>query len=139
MRDDRVHVTATLVPHGPVFPSFAFRFDTEYGSVTFSGDTAETDNLITLADDTDVLVHEAIGIHGDSVSKAAKDHMLESHVEVEKVGSVAQRAGAKKLVLSHIAEVGAEKLDVDQWAEWAQRGYDGSAVVGEDLQRFKLA
>ncbi|MFJ8956291.1 hypothetical protein ACIRO1_40015 [Streptomyces sp. NPDC102381] len=37
MEDDRLKVTAVLVPHGPVFPSFAFRFDTDHGSVTFSG------------------------------------------------------------------------------------------------------
>lgn len=139
MRDDRVHVTATLVPHGPVFPSFAFRFDTRNGSVTFSGDTTVSDNLIELARDTDLLVHEAIGIHGENVTPAAKEHMLQSHISVEDVGSVAQRAGAKKLVLSHIAEVGASSLDIDKWRKWAQRGYDGPVVVGEDLQRFAVA
>jgi ribonuclease BN (tRNA processing enzyme) len=49
MKDDKVTVTATLVPHGPVFPAFAYRFDTKYGSVTFSGDTTKSTNLITLA------------------------------------------------------------------------------------------
>lgn len=33
--DENVEVRATLVPHGPVFPAYGFRFDTEYGSVTF--------------------------------------------------------------------------------------------------------
>ncbi len=139
MRDDRVHVTATLVPHGPVFPSFAYRFDTRHGSVTFSGDTAVSDNLIELARDTDLLVHEAIGIHGKNVTPAAKEHMLQSHVPVEDVGSVAQRARAKKLVLSHIAEVGASSLDLDKWQKWAQQGYDGPVVIGEDLQHFPIA
>lgn len=139
MRDDRVHVTATLVPHGPVFPSFAFRFDTRYGSVTFSGDTAASDNLVQLARGTDLLVHEAIGIHGENVTPAAKEHMLQSHVLVEDVGSVAQQAGAEKLVLSHIAEVGDSSLDLDMWQKWAQRGYDGPVVIGEDLQRFAVA
>lgn len=138
MRDDRVRVTATLVPHGPVFPSFAFRFDTRHGSVTFSGDTAVSDNLIELARDTDVLVHEAIGIHGENVTPAAKEHMLQSHVPVEEVGSVAQRARAKRLVLSHIAEVGASSLDLDKWQKWAQQGYDGTVVIGEDLQHFAV-
>ncbi|GCE39450.1 Hydrolase (HAD superfamily) [Rhodococcus wratislaviensis] len=60
MSDERVHVTATLVPHGPAFPSFAYRFDTEYGSVTFSGDTTVSDNLVELARGSDVLIHEAV-------------------------------------------------------------------------------
>lgn len=42
MEDNKVRVSAILVPHGPVFPSFAYRFDTRHGSVTFSGDTTYT-------------------------------------------------------------------------------------------------
>ena len=59
--DDNVVVTATLVSHYDVYPAFGFRFDlTKSGvSVTFSGDTTKSENLITLAHGTDVLVHEA--------------------------------------------------------------------------------
>src|SRR5690606_3858407 len=38
--DDLVTVTATLVSHHPMAPAFAYRFDTDEGSVTISGDTA---------------------------------------------------------------------------------------------------
>lgn len=76
MEDDRVKVTATLVPHGPVFPSFAFRFDTDHGSVTFSGDTRRTDNLTTLARGTDMLVHEAINVRDVDLPAADLEHML---------------------------------------------------------------
>ncbi|MEN0136337.1 MAG: hypothetical protein AAGC80_14385, partial [Rhodococcus sp. (in: high G+C Gram-positive bacteria)] len=55
----RVEVSAVLVPHGPIFPSFAFRFDTAHGSVTFSGDTTYGHNLVRPAEGSDVLVHEA--------------------------------------------------------------------------------
>ncbi|MCC5348697.1 MBL fold metallo-hydrolase, partial [Staphylococcus aureus] len=58
--DDRVKVSATLVQHAPVFPSFAFRFDTEDGSVVFSGDTGPSENLVRMARGADVLVHEVI-------------------------------------------------------------------------------
>lgn len=57
-----MRVTATLVPHGPMYPSFAFRFDTDHGSVIFFDDTAKSENLITLAQGTDILVHEAVGV-----------------------------------------------------------------------------
>src|SRR5690606_42116883 len=36
------------------------RFDTADGSVTISGDTAPCQSLVTLARDTDLLLHEAI-------------------------------------------------------------------------------
>lgn len=139
VEDDRVRVTATLVPHGPVFPSFAFRFDTEHGSVTFSGDTERTPNLIELAAGTDLLVHEAIGVRGADLSPAVRDHMLQSHVEVQEVGEVAQAAQARKLVLSHIADMARETIDEEAWRNWAQQGYEGEVVIGKDLQAFVLA
>ncbi|GAA0395511.1 MBL fold metallo-hydrolase [Streptomyces luteireticuli] len=138
MSDDKVRVSAVLVPHGPVFPSFAFRFDTEYGSVTFSGDTTYTDNLPALAQDTDVLVHEAINVQDAPLPPALRDHLLQSHVEVQKVGPVAQRSGAKKLVLSHLADLAHPQLDPRRWEAWAKDGYRGPVVVGEDLQRIVL-
>ncbi|MFF4793331.1 MBL fold metallo-hydrolase [Streptomyces sp. NPDC001276] len=139
MEDDRVKVSAILVPHGPVFPSFAFRFDTDHGSVTFSGDTTYSDNLIALAKGSDVLVHEAISVEGLDAPAVFVDHLLQSHVEVQKVGPIAQRAEVDMLVLSHISEVAHNPIDVRKWKKWAQRGYSGKVIVGEDLQRIKLA
>lgn len=141
MSDDRVKVTATLVPHGPVFPSFAFRFDTEHGSVTFSGDTMISENLIDLARGSDVLVHEAINLEGGQLPDAARDHMVQSHTEVQQVGTVAQRAGAPKLVLTHMADfaAGIDGLDPKQWHQWAKRGYGGDVIVGSDLQTITVA
>ncbi|MFH9981991.1 MBL fold metallo-hydrolase [Streptomyces sp. NPDC017179] len=139
MEDDRVKVSAILVPHGPVFPSFAFRFDTDHGSVTFSGDTTYSDNVIALAKGSDVLVHEAISVEGLDAPAVFVDHLLQSHVEVQKIGPIAQRAGVDMLVLSHISEVARNPIDVHKWKKWAQRGYDGKVIVGEDLQRIKLA
>ncbi|MBB3050882.1 ribonuclease BN (tRNA processing enzyme) [Prauserella isguenensis] len=138
MEDDRVKVTATLVPHGPVFPSFAFRFDTDHGSVTFSGDTRTTDNLTTLARGTDMLVHEAINVRDVDLSPADLEHMLQSHVEVQEVGSVAQKADAAALVLSHISNLGSP-VDTARWEHMAAKGYDRPVTVGTDLQRLVIA
>jgi ribonuclease BN (tRNA processing enzyme) len=137
-RDDKVVVSATLVPHGPVFPAYAFRFDTEYGSVTFSGDTRYSTNLVALAQGTDLLVHEAIGVEGAGLGEASLDHMLQSHVLIDDVGTVAQRAGAKHLVVSHYADLGAQKVDVQKWRRLAQRGYRGRATIGQDLDTFTV-
>ncbi|NEB21372.1 MBL fold metallo-hydrolase [Streptomyces coelicoflavus] len=137
MEDDRVRVSAILVPHGPVFPSFAYRFDTDHGSVTFSGDTTYSDNVITLARGSDILVHEAISVEGLQAPEVFVDHLLQSHVEVQKIGPIAQRAEVGTLVLSHISEVAANPIDPRKWKRWAQRGYDGRVVVGQDLQRVR--
>ena len=140
MEDDHVAVTAVLVPHGPVFPSFAFRFDTAHGSVTFSGDTSYSDNLIALARGSDVLVHEAINVQGPNVSlpPAAMDHMLQSHVEVQKVGAIARAAGVRTLVLSHLSDFDEEPLDPVRWRKWIEPEFDGEIVIGDDLQRIPI-
>jgi ribonuclease BN (tRNA processing enzyme) len=138
MEDDRVRVSATLVPHGPVYPSFAYRFDTDHGSITFSGDTRKSENLIELAADTDILVHEAISDPAEvGISGPILTHMLESHVLVQDVGAIAEAAEAKHLVLSHLGDfTGA--INNGKWRRAAQRGYSGKVTVGADLQRFPL-
>jgi Beta-lactamase superfamily domain len=139
--DARVRVTATLVDHAPVFPSFAFRFDTDDGSITFSGDTAPSDNLVRLARGTDVLVHEVIDRAWveelfppprTPETEALVRHLLESHTTIEDLGSVAQRARAKQTVLSHLVP---GTNPESRWLE-AQRGYSGRLVVGHDLMEI---
>ncbi|MGN6413140.1 MBL fold metallo-hydrolase [Flexivirga sp.] len=139
MQDENVRVSAILVPHGPVFPAFAFRFDTKYGSVTFSGDTTYTPNIPRLAHGTDVLVHEAINVRGwSNGTPVFVDHLLQSHVEVQEVGPIAQASRAKHLVLSHISDLRGNPLPAAQWRKWARAGYDGPVTIGEDLQRIRI-
>jgi ribonuclease BN (tRNA processing enzyme) len=117
--DENVQVTATLVNHGPTFPAFGFRFDTPDGSIVFSGDTGPSENLVRLARNADVLVHEVAyapwleHYRNAGWSEELVKHMLESHTPdrtldgtgtlpaSEGVGSIARRAGARNLVLNH--------------------------------------
>ena len=139
MEDDRVRVSAVLVPHGVCYPSFAYRFDTEYGSVTLSGDTSYSDNLLTLAQGADLLVHEAINLEGSDLPPVVRSHMLDGHVEVQKVGEIAERASARRLVLSHIGDITHGVVDPNAWQAWAQRGYSGPVTIGADLQKISIA
>lgn len=141
--DDRVRVTATLVEHSPVFPAFAFRFDTEDGSVTFSGDTAPSENLIELAGGTDLLVHEVIDRAWAEArypeprtpeQEATLKHLLESHTTIEQVGPVAEAAGARTLVLNHLVP---GEGALPQYRK-AGAGFGGRLIVGKDLQEISL-
>lgn len=137
-QDDKVKVTAILVSHAPVYPSFAFRFDTADGSVVFSGDTSPSQNLIRLAKGADVLVHEVIDTHWideflprprNAAQEAKARHLLEAHTAVEAVGAVAQASGVKTLVLSHLAPADSTE---SRWRR-AQEGFSGRVMVGKDL------
>jgi ribonuclease BN (tRNA processing enzyme) len=139
--DDRVRVSATLVYHAPVWPAFAYRVDTDDGSIVFSGDTARNDNLIKLAKGADILVHEVIvtswvnGLFPTPRSVAEEgltQHLLNAHTPVEEVGGIAEAAGVKKLVLSHIVPGNAIREQLLP----AGKGFSGELVIGRDLMQI---
>ena len=143
-RDENVRVTAILVDHRPVYPAFAFRFDTSDGSsIVLSGDTGVCDNLVKLAKGADILVHECIdmdwvdslmGPNSPNPDPNLRQHMLAAHTSIEEVGPQAEAAGVKTLVLTHLAP---GHTPAEKWQE-AQRGFSGNLVVGEDLMHFGL-
>ncbi len=140
--DDRVRVTAILVDHPPVFPSFAFRFETRYGAVVFGGDTTITPNMVTLARGAHMLVHEAIDLtiveKFGNLSASQLQHHRNSHSDVRLIGSeVAQPAGVEKLVLTHLAP-GTTAIPDVSWRVQAQSGFHGEVIIGHDLQRIPL-
>ena len=153
--DDRVRVSAILVPHGSVFPCFAYRFDTAQGSVVFSGDTscppvftAAANNVIKLAKGADVLVHEVMNWDLISSVEAKKGlnvnndpllaHLRNSHTTTEEVGRVAQAAGVPQLVLTHL--IPSNPLDTPDlvWKAKCSVGYSGNVLVGNDGNQIPL-
>jgi ribonuclease BN (tRNA processing enzyme) len=146
-RDDErgVVVTAILVQHAPVFPAFGYRFDTPTGSVAFSGDTGECDNVVRLAKDADVLVHEVIDLPSllSRVThlpnfESVRNHLASSHSTPEQVGRVATAAGVRTLVLSHLVP-GDVEIAEEQWEAAVRPHFSGEIVCGVDLDEFALA
>lgn len=139
--DDNVRVTAAVVEHPPIAPAFAYRFDTDERSIVISGDTTLCPQLIDLAHDADVLVHEVIyppaidAIVARSNGRTLRQHLVNSHTSVEDVGKVAQAARVRTLVLSHLVPSDGQVSD-ERWHELASRGYDGEVIVGRDLMRI---
>lgn len=137
-QDERVKVSAVLVKHPPVYPAFAFRFDTENGSVTFSGDTAECPELVELAKGTDILVHEAVNLEfftSMGFSSTFINHQRESHTSPEGAGRIADACSAGQLVLSHLAGV----ATAEEWRERAASTFNGPVIVATSGQRFSVA
>ena len=141
-----ITVKATLVPHGICFPSYAFRFDTPQGSVVFSGDTAPTANLIRLARGADILVHEAIDLayfrsHG--LAPNFLHHAETSHTDIGLVAGIAEQAGVKTLIVSHLGPADPRMVSDARWKELAlagaaKSGYGGQIFIGKENMRFDL-
>ena len=139
--DDRVAVTAILVPHGPVFPSFAFRFDCDDGSVVFSGDTRASANVVRLARDADILVHEVLDLEFYEqlgVPGPLLEHFKQGHTLTTEIGALAQSAGVRTLVLSHLVPSNPGLMSDAEYRRKCQVGFDGKLIVGNDLDRIRI-
>ena len=140
MRDGNVTVTAALVHHPPVVPAFAYRFDAADRSIVISGDTTPSHNLIQLARDADVLVHEAMYppaldrlVAGVANAPDLKRSILSHHTSAEGAGRVAQAAGVKTLVLSHLVPSEDPLLTDQMWIDAASTHFRGRVILGKDL------
>jgi ribonuclease BN (tRNA processing enzyme) len=145
MRDDNVKVSSIVVEHPPVKPALAYRFDFKDRSIAFSGDTAPLDAVAKMAQGADVLVHETMyvpAVEEYIKSQIAKGrpvkfeafmaHMKADHTPSEDVGRIAQEAGVKTLVLSHLTPA-IDSISDDTWRAPVAKYFKGEIVVGKDL------
>jgi ribonuclease BN (tRNA processing enzyme) len=144
-QDDNVKVSAAIVKHPPVKPALAYRFDFKDRSIAFSGDTVPLDAVAKLAKGAEVLVHEAMYVpavekyirgqiaKGRPVKfEAFMAHMKADHSPVEDVGRIAQEAGVKTLVLSHLTPA-IDTITDETWRAPAAKYFKGEIIVGKDL------
>jgi ribonuclease BN (tRNA processing enzyme) len=140
VRDDQMTVRSALVDHPPVVPSFAYRFDAADRSIVISGDTARSDRVVKLAEGADVLVHSAVYLPAvDRLltrvpnATALKRSIVEDQTSAEDAGRVAQAAGVKTLVLSHLIPADDPEVTEQMWAAAARVHFRGSIIVDRDL------
>ena len=145
MQDDNVKVSAIVVEHPPVKPALGYRFDFRDRSIAFSGDTAPLDAVAEMAKGADVLVHETMYVPAvenyikDQIAKgrpvkfeAFMAHMKADHTPSEDVGRIAQEAGVKTLVLSHLTPA-IDSITDETWRAPAAKYFKGEIIVGRDL------
>jgi ribonuclease BN (tRNA processing enzyme) len=140
MQDDNVRVTSTLVHHPPVVPAFAYRFDASDRSIVISGDTAPSGTLTKLAEGADILVDSAL--YTPAIDRlvarvpnapALKQSILAHQTSAEDAGRVAQAAGVKTLVLSHLVPADDPEVTTKMWMDAAHTRFRGNVIVGRDL------
>lgn len=130
-----LRIRTAQVPHS--IHTVAYRFEYEGHSIVITGDLSYSEELIALANDTDVLVIDS----GSSVvvrggpdlapgPQAAKGAQKAAHSTRQEVQRMAQRSRAKKLVMTHIGPIEVdEKATIDAIREV----YPGEVVVAHDL------
>jgi ribonuclease BN (tRNA processing enzyme) len=116
-------VTAAHVNH-PV-ETFGFRFGHGGRSVAYSGDTGESQELVPLARDADVFLCEAAFLD-------QPDLPSDLHLSALQAARYAARAGAGKLVLTHLVAWNERSASLDE-AAGAYRGELALAFPGQAI------
>jgi ribonuclease BN (tRNA processing enzyme) len=119
----------------PYLECLAFRLDAPDGSLCYTGDSGSSDEIVELARGCDMLIHMNHYFSGTAPSPAYraacgnhKDNAL-----------VAQRAGVKTLVLTHLlAQIDQPRIR-EQIVHEIQGVFQGKVVWGEDLMALTFA
>lgn len=152
-RDDRLVVTAVENTHyhgskPGQDKSYSYRFDTPDRSVVFCGDSGPSEALTRLAKGADLLVCEVNDLDAAMKAlstttkmpplalKAVRTHMAEQHLTPEEVGMMAQKAGVKHVVLTHISPGLDGETDTSLYTDGVRKHFSGPVTAGRDLMAF---
>jgi ribonuclease BN (tRNA processing enzyme) len=106
---------------------YAARFEADGRSLTYSGDTGETDALPRLAEGSDLLLCEASYLDG-------VDNLPGLHLTGSQAGHYAAAAGARRLLLTHLVPWGDRAASLAA----AQAAYDGPVALACDAASVKV-
>lgn len=169
LETDKFKVTCKYTAHLAAFQmrSLGYRIESPYGTVAISGDTAPCQAMVELGKGVDILVHECVvpdaGMVKDGKFTLRKGvRRLETdtenpgtgHTSPSELGRLAQQAGAKMLVPTHLPPYSSVPAAIEMsriyygsrpepgiWGEWIaaiKKGFSGRVVLAEDAKIFKL-
>jgi ribonuclease BN (tRNA processing enzyme) len=137
-------------PYGK-YHSYSYRFETPGRVVFFTGDTGPSDAVTDLAKGADLYVtevsspEEVVELFKRNGAWQAKTpaeqegfirHMHEEHVTPQDVGKMAQKAGVKAVVMTHLGPTVDPNEDYQHYRSAAQKFYSGPITVAKDLMKF---
>jgi ribonuclease Z len=147
---DGLTITAVAVNHAPVEPAYGYRIVYKDRTVMVSGDTAASEAVTQAARGADLLIHEALqprlvaaitrglDVAGQPRTAQITRDILNYHTTPEEAASIAARAGAGELVLTHIAPPLPSRLFHAAFLGDAPRRFSGRIRVAQDGLRLFL-
>lgn len=134
-----VRITAIPVPHGELQLSFAYRIELPTRTIVLSGDTAPSEAVEAAARGADLLVHEGYPeVRLVTENRPGGDqwpaYMRAVHTSDVEIARLAERAGVRHVVVSHVVWMGGAPEDV--LAGVRRGGYTGQVSVARDLEAY---
>lgn len=152
VENSHYHFSPNIPQYGK-YRSYAYKFVTPDKTIFFTGDTSRSNKMEALMKGADVLVSEVMHVP-DTIdyykkvgiwqkkTKAEQDgiikHFNEEHLSPEEVGMMAQKAGVKKVILTHFTPVADDNDDFQRYADAVKKYFSGEVLISKDLQQFDL-
>jgi ribonuclease BN (tRNA processing enzyme) len=155
-QDDKIRVTAAENTHYQLMAakyharmkSYAYRFETPYGAIVFTGDTGPSDAVTRLAKGADVLVSEVSNLSAmpnaqqqpganrppSPNANALAKHMQMEHLPMKDLGEMATKAQVKAVLMHHFVPAN----HTERFVAGVKKYYSGPVYAGEDLARYCL-
>lgn len=137
------------VPARSGVESLSYRFDAGGYAIGYTGDTGASRAVAGLFKDVDTIVSEVIDLDGTIANINSPqspmppqtragliEHLKTQHLSPSQTGELATQAGAKRLVLTHLAISGAIDEIAPKLLAGARQAFGGEVVVAHDLDRF---
>lgn len=132
-----IKVTAFRVHHGPVKPALGYRVDYAHHSVTISGDTGYSENLIRFAHGTDALIINVVDPQALREIPFLKPNQIKRilplHTTAEQAGEIFTRSNVRLGVYTHFVPYPTPRLIAQ-----TRKTYAGPLVVGKDLTEIDI-
>lgn len=143
-------VSVFLVNHAPVDIAYGYRIEYNGRVVVISGDTLPSESVQINAAGADLLLHEALDVNFterasararllgmDRVAQLALD-VNNYHSTPVQAAEIAQKAGVKELVLTHIFPPLPNAIARHLFMEGTAEAFTGKLALGEDGMRIDL-
>ncbi|HEY5622853.1 MAG TPA: MBL fold metallo-hydrolase [Gammaproteobacteria bacterium] len=141
--EDGVVVTAFAVDHGEVIkPAYGYRVDYNGYSVVISGDTRFDENIITMSEGVDLIIHEVVAARDELLDFDPRIQLIiDHHTTPEQAGVVFERAAPRLAAYTHyvlLSGPNVPEVTIDDVIERTRTTYSGPLQAGEDLMRFEI-
>jgi len=130
-KTNNLEIETKEVTHVPqYFPSVAYRINSEGKSFAYSGDCNYNENIIILAENSDLLLLDG----SVPVESFRKHGPFLTHLSPFEAGKIAQKAKVKTLVLFHFYDI-SQKSEIESEVG---KSFPGNLIIPDDLQQIIL-
>ena len=146
--EDGVKVTAFAASHPPIEPNVGYRITYAGKSIVIASDSLPTDALLEQSRDVDALVANVMNMDatqrmqegavqmGNALGAAILHDIQDYHMGLPEIGSLATKAGVKRLALTHLSPPVEQQFLVNRiFKHPVAEHYKGEIIIGNDGTR----